>query len=48
LQERVAALEIAMSEWDVHDGSNADLECASQVVRLREVGDTGKSEHEVR
>ena len=31
LQERVAALEIAMSEWDVHDGSNADLECASQV-----------------
>ena len=31
LQERVAALEIAMSEWDVHDGSNADLECASHV-----------------
>ena len=31
LQERVAALEIAWSEWDVHNGSNADLECASQV-----------------
>ena len=31
LQERVAALEIAMSEWDVHNGSNADLKCASQV-----------------
>ena len=31
LQERVAALEFAMSEWDVHNGSNVDLECASQV-----------------
>ena len=31
LQERVAALQIARSEWDVYDGSNAHLECASQV-----------------